>query len=88
MPNFRVRFHYKRTVTAYIKAEDESDIDDFMSDNPAFNLVEDCPEMIEEDETEFDAESEVGDYEVIEDPEVDAGFTITPGLQIVENEDF
>ncbi len=84
MPTFRLNFYFRRTLTCFVEAESESDIDDFMTDNPAFNPIEDCPDMIEDDETGLDEEDETGDYDFVEDNNVSAAFVITPGLQLLE----
>lgn len=68
-------------------AESESDIDDFMNENPAFNPIEDAPELVEEDQTGYDDDEDaLGDYEIVEDDNVTAMYTITPGLELVEIE--
>ncbi len=84
MPTFRLRFHLKRTVTCFVEAECEEDIDDFMMENPSFDPLEDAPEIVESDETEYDEEDEAGDYEIVEDPNVTAAYIITPGLELLE----
>ncbi len=86
MPTYRLQFHFKRTVTCLVEAESEEDIDDFMSENPTFDPTEDAPEIIESDETFYDEESELGDYEIVEDNSVTAGFVITPALELEEIE--
>lgn len=87
MPTYRVKFHFKRTLTCFVEAESESDIDDFMTENPAFNPLEDAPELVEEDETGYDEDEDaLGDYEVVEDDNVSAMFAITPGLELQELE--
>jgi hypothetical protein len=87
MHTYRVDFHYKRVVTAYLAAERERDIDAFLMERPGFNPIEDCPEIIESDETSFDEESEQGDYDVVQVGEGGmAAYVITPGLQLREIE--
>jgi hypothetical protein len=79
MSTFRVTFHYKREVTAFIEAESESDIDAFLVDNPDFDILEDYPYLIESDETKFDIESEYGDYEVTLSDEITSNWLIVNG---------
>ncbi len=86
MPTFRLVFHFKRTVTCLVEAESENDIDDFMLENPTFDPLEDAPDIVEEDETSYDEDSERGDYEIIEDNNVVANFVITPALELEEIE--
>ncbi len=86
MPSFRLVFHLTRKVTCFVEAEAEGDIDDFMSENPHFNPIEDAPEMVDSDETCYDEESELGDYEIVEDSNVRPEWIITPGLALEEIE--
>ncbi len=88
MPTYRLDIHLRRTVTAYIQAEDESDIDEFLVQNPDFNILEDYPEMVEGDETspctdDDDTNEELG-YDLTECDGVTAGWVITPALQLEE----
>ncbi len=85
MATYRLDIHYKRTVTAYIEAEDESDIDEFLTENADFDMLEDYPELVEGDETRFDEDDE-GDYELTQVEGVTAGWVITPGLELVERD--
>ncbi len=84
MANYRLRFHLKRVVTCFIAAESEEDIDNFMTENPDFQVLDDYPELVEDDESSYDQDSEVGDYELTEDNSVHPMFKITPGLSLVE----
>jgi len=86
MPTFRLKFHFKRTVTCFVEAESEDDIDDFMNENPTFDPLEDAPEIVESDETSYDEDSDLGDYEIVEDNGVLAEFVITPALELEEIE--
>ncbi len=85
MPVYAVKFYFKRVITCHLEAEDERDIDAFMVENPAFNPVEDAPEIIDEDETGIDEDSEQGDYDLVE-VDCSANFMITPGLELREIE--
>ncbi len=71
-------------MTCFVEAESEDDIDDFMTENPTFDPLEDAPEIVEADETVYDEESELGDYEFVEDNSVRALYVITPGLELLE----
>lgn len=86
MPTYRLDIHYKRTVTAYIEAEDESDIDDFLTENSDFDMLEDYPALVEGDETRLDEEGEEGDYDLTQVDGITAGWVITPGLELVERD--
>ncbi len=86
MKVFRVVFHYKREVAAYIEAEDEADIDGYLTENPTFDILEDHPELIESDESSFDPENEYGDYEVQDAGNVTTSWVITPGFELQEKE--
>lgn len=86
MPTYRLDLHYRRTLTAYIEAEDESDIDEFLTKNSDFNMLEDYPELIEEDETVIDVDNDLGDYDLTQVSGVAPNWCITPGLELEEIE--
>lgn len=85
MPTYRLDFYLRRKVTAFIQAEDEADIDEFLTTNSDFNALEDYPEIIEHDET-FRDEDDEGDYELTQVEGITAGWQITPGGELVETE--
>lgn len=86
MPTYRLDLHYTRKLTTFIQAEDESDIDQFLTENPDFNMLEDYPELVEQDETSRDDDNDLGDYDLTEVSGITAGWVITPGLELVEAE--
>lgn len=75
---YKVSFTYSRTVTTYLEAEDEEEIEDFLDDNEDWDVLEHAPEIIDEDETSPDY-----DYSIEREKKVVANYAIEGG-QIVE----
>ena len=82
MPCYRVEFYQRRTIVTHLQAESEDDIHDFLADNPNWNILEDAPEAIDEDDTEeFDDDElhDAGDYAVVPGDGVDPLYGIHEG---------
>ena len=89
MPTYRLQFHLKRKITCYVDAESESDIDDFLEENESFNPVEDEPGMVDEDDSGWDDdEDRPGDYSIVEEESITANYIITPGLELLEKDNY
>ncbi len=78
MATYRLEIHYRRTVTAFVEAADEADIDEFLSNHEDFDVLEDYPEIIEHDETYIDEDNEDGDYDLTQVDGITAGWVVTP----------
>lgn len=79
MPVQRVDFFYRRKVTIYLEGE-ESDVVDFLTDNPDWHPLAVARDIVDYDVSELD---EDGDFCITPEPRVTALRAIRDG-QIVE----
>lgn len=79
METFRVEFRYTRTVVTHLAAESAEEIHDFIEETD-WNIIEDAPELIDEDDSDIDYDEEGdGDYFVEPAPGIVANYGIHEG---------